>query len=145
MLRRSLSIAFSALVLCSLATSFADAQPARRYIDSALAAMGGREALLALQSQRLVSHGENFEPGQTFRPGMAPRKVSNFTCTLVRDLTTGRIRYEWQRETLSPFPLTWRYVEIINGDYGAILGADGARSPARRPLPPPVSPHDGKN
>lgn len=112
---------------------FAFAQPALLYVNSALTALGGREALLALQSQRLVSHGENFEPEQTFRPGMAPRKVSTFTCTLVRDLTTGRVRYEWQRDTLYPFPLTWRYTEIINGDQGAILGADGARSPQQRP------------
>jgi glyoxylase-like metal-dependent hydrolase (beta-lactamase superfamily II) len=121
------------LLLCSLQARSVGAQPARLYVDSALAALGGREALLSLQSQRVVSHGENFEPEQTFRPGMEPRKVSTFTCTLIRDLTTGRLRYEWQRETLYPFPLTWRYIEIINGDHGAIIGTDGARSPARRP------------
>jgi glyoxylase-like metal-dependent hydrolase (beta-lactamase superfamily II) len=109
------------------------AQPARIYLDSALLAMGGREALLALKSQRMVSHGENFEPEQTVRPGAEPRKVSTFACTLVRDLTTGRLRYEWQRETLYPLSVTWRYIEIINGDHGAIIGADGARSPAQRP------------
>lgn len=124
---------FSCLLLCALQARAVFAQPARLYVDSALAALGGRETLLSLQSQRVVSHGENFEPEQTFRPGMAPRKVSTFTCTLVRDLTTGRLRYEWQRETLYPLPLTWRYTEIINGDQGAIIGTDGARSPARRP------------
>ena len=113
--------------------SIAWAQPARIYLDSALLALGGREALLALKSQRIVSHGENFEPEQTIRPGAEPRKVSTFSCTLVRDLTAGRLRYEWRRETLYPLPVTWRYVEIINGDHGAIIGADGARSPAQRP------------
>ena len=108
------------------------AQPARVYIDSAVVAIGGRDALLGLKSQRIVSHGENFEPEQTLRPGAEPRKASNFTCTLTRDLTNGRLRYEWQRETFYPFAATWRYSEIINGDQGAILGADGARSAARR-------------
>lgn len=131
--RLHLLVVFSCLLWCALQARSVGAQPARLYVDSALAAMGGRETLLSLQSQRVVSHGENFEPEQTFRPGMAPRKVSTFTCTLTRDLTTGRVRYEWQRETLYPFPLTWRYTEIINGDHGAIIGTDGARSPARRP------------
>jgi glyoxylase-like metal-dependent hydrolase (beta-lactamase superfamily II) len=108
------------------------AQPAQVYIDSAVAAIGGREALLGLKSQRIVSHGENFEPEQAMRPGGEPRKASTFTCTMVRDLTNGRVRYEWQRETFPPFALTWRYSEILNGDQGAILGADGGRSPAKR-------------
>ncbi len=110
----------------------ASAQPARVYIDSALAAMGGRDALLGLKSQRIVSHGENFEPEQAIRPGGEPRKASTFTCTAIRDLTSGKVHYEWQRETFYPFAATWRYSEILNGDQGAILGTDGARSPAKR-------------
>jgi glyoxylase-like metal-dependent hydrolase (beta-lactamase superfamily II) len=109
------------------------AQPARTYLDTALLAMGGREALLALKSQRIISHGENFEPEQALRPGAEPRKISTFSCTLGRDLTTGRVRYEWQRESVYPFALSWRYTEILNGDQGAIIGTDGARSPAQRP------------
>src|SRR5262249_33510441 len=49
-----------------------------------------------------------------------------------RDLGNGNVRYEWQRETLPPLTATWRYSEILSGDQGAILGADGARSPAKR-------------
>ena len=108
------------------------AQPARTYIDSAVVAMGGRDVLLGLKSQRIVSHGENLEPEQAVRPGGEPRKASTFTCTLIRDLTSGNVRYEWQRETFPPFATTWRYTEIISADQGAILGADGGRSPARR-------------
>jgi len=110
-----------------------NAQPAQVYIDSAVLAMGGREALLGLKSQRIVSHGENFEPEQTMRPGAEPRKISTFTCMLLRDLNGGNVRYEWQRETVYPFALSWRYLEIINGDEGAIIGVDGGRSPAQRP------------
>lgn len=110
----------------------ASAQPAQVYIDSTLVAMGGRDALLGLKSQRIVSHGENFEPEQAVRPGGEPRKASTFTCTLIRDLTSGKVRYEWQRETFYPFAATWRYSEILSGDQGAILGTDGARSPTKR-------------
>ncbi len=127
------SIWVLATLLCYGAEELAFAQPARTYIDSALLAMGGRETLLTLKSQRIVSHGENFEPEQAVRPGADPRRVSTFSCTLVRDLTTGQVRYEWQRESVYPFALSWRYTEILNGDQGAIIGTDGARSPAQRP------------
>jgi glyoxylase-like metal-dependent hydrolase (beta-lactamase superfamily II) len=127
------------LVLVSIVVSWclprqSVAQPAQVYVDSAVLAVGGREALLALKSQRVVSHGENFEPEQTVQPGAEqPRKVANFTCALLRDLNTGKIRYDWQRETIYPFALTWKYTEIINGDEGAIIGKDGGRSPEKRP------------
>lgn len=123
---------FATLALLLGFASLSFAQPARIYIDSAITATGGRDALLELKSQKIISHGENFEPEQTLRPGAEPRKVSSFTCTLYRDLATGRLRYEWERETLYPFNLPWRFTEIINGDQGAILGADGARSPEKR-------------
>jgi glyoxylase-like metal-dependent hydrolase (beta-lactamase superfamily II) len=109
------------------------AQTAQTYIDSAVAAIGGREALLGLKSQRIISHGENFEPEQAVQPGGEPRKVSTFTCVLLRDLITGKVRYDWQRDIPPPVSTTWKYTEIINGDEGAIIGADGGRSPAQRP------------
>ena len=122
------------IVACCCLPRQSVAQPAQVYIDSAVLAMGGRDALLAIKSQRIVSHGESFEPEQTVQPGAEkPRKVADFTCTLLRDLNTGKVRYDWQRETTSPFALTWKYVEILNGDEGAIIGKDGGRSPEKRP------------
>ena len=122
------------VVACCCLPPQSVAQPAQVYIDSAVLAMGGRDALLAIKSQQIVSHGESFEPEQTVQPGAEePRKVANFTCTLLRDLNTGKVRYEWQRETIYPFALTWKYVEILNGDEGAIIGKDGGRSPEKRP------------
>lgn len=113
--------------------ALARAQHVSTLVDSAVAAIGGREALLGLKSQRIVSHGESFEPDQAVQPGGEARKVGTFTCTLLRDLITGKVRYEWQRDIPPPFSITWKYTEIINGDEGAILGADGGRSPAQRP------------
>lgn len=130
--RRGLLLLILLTVFCLFHPYLASAQPARVYIDSALAAMGGRNVLLGLKSQRIVSHGENFEPEQAVRPGGEPRKASTFTCTLIRELTSGKVRYEWQRETFPPLTATWRYSEILSGDQGAILGTDGARSPAKR-------------
>jgi glyoxylase-like metal-dependent hydrolase (beta-lactamase superfamily II) len=130
--RLRLSQSFFLAALFFLSPCSALAQPAQVYIDSALIALGGRDTLLKLKSQRVVSHGENFEPEQAVRPGGEPRKASTFTCTLIRDLSNGNVHYEWQRETFPPFTATWRYSEILSGDQGAILGADGPRSPAKR-------------
>jgi hypothetical protein len=52
------------LILFVFFPSVSRAQTAEAYVDSAVAAIGGREALLGLKSQRIVSHGENFEPDQ---------------------------------------------------------------------------------
>ncbi len=45
-----------ALALCVLCSSVVSAQAAKFYLDSAVNAMGGIEALLAIQSQRIVAH-----------------------------------------------------------------------------------------
>ena len=85
-----------------LGPSPASAQPAKVFVNSAVLAIGDRPVLLDLKSQRIVSHGENFEPDQSLRPGAEPRKVSSFRCVLLRDLENGRLRYEWEREIEYP-------------------------------------------
>ncbi len=126
------------VVLLSLAlllgSSPAFAQPAKVFVNSAVLAIGDRPVLLDLKSQRIVSHGENFEPDQSLRPGAEPRKVSSFRCVLLRDLENGRLRYEWEREIEYPFRETWRYTEVISGLDGVVLGQDGFHSPVRRAM-----------
>ena len=132
MVRQTVRRVVGALVLCVVYSSVVNAQTAKFYIGAAVNAMGGIEALLAIQSQRIVAHGENFEPDQARRPGGKSRHVSSFRYTLLRDFATGRFRYEWQRETLYPFAAQWTYTEISDGYSGMILGADGIRSPDSR-------------
>ena len=57
------------LSLVLLTASSVGAQPAKLYLDSAVAALGGVEALLAIESQRIRACGENFEPAQALRLG----------------------------------------------------------------------------
>ncbi len=106
MMRRKSGLVAWSLLLCCVAPALVRAQTAETYVDSAVAAIGGREALLGLKSQRIVSHGENFEPDQAVQPGGEPRKASTFTCTFLRDLITGKVRYEWQRDLPPPFSTT---------------------------------------
>ena len=112
----------------------ASAQPAKVFVNSAVLAIGERPVLLDLKSQRVISHGENFEPDLSPRPGAEPRKVSEFRYMLFRDLEKGRVRYEWQRTLVYPFQETWAYTEIMNGLDGAILGCDGFERPCRRAM-----------
>ncbi len=121
-----------ALVLCGVCSSVVNAQTAKFYLNAAVTAMGGIEALLAIQSQRIVAHGENFEPAQAVRLGGKAPRVSTFRYTLLRDFAAGRFRYEWQRETLYPFSAQWTYTEISDGYSGMILGKDGLWSPDSR-------------
>ena len=59
----------AALSLVLLSAPQLSAQTAKLYLDSAVAAMGGTEALLAIQSQQIMACGENFEPAHAIRPG----------------------------------------------------------------------------
>ena len=126
------SYGLAALSLVFLSAPQVAAQTAKIYLDTAVAAMGGTEALLAIQSQQILACGENFEPAQAIRPGASAPKVSRFCYILMRDFAGGRYRYEWQRETFFPVPDRSAYTEISDGYSGIILGADGPRSPRQR-------------
>jgi len=83
MIRGKSGLVAWSLLLCFVSPSLVRAQTAETYVDSAVAAIGGREALLGLKSQRIVSHGENFEPDQAV---LAPSEA--------RDLGSGGEIYE---------------------------------------------------
>ena len=74
-------------LLFGLAPAYA--QPAKVFVNSAVLAIGERPVLLDLKSQRIISHGENFEPELSSRPRAEPRKVSEFRYVLFRDLGEG--------------------------------------------------------
>jgi len=102
--------------------------------ERAAQAMGGSEALQAVQNQRVVASGTWFEPEQTFQPGDAPRQVSTFQSTLTHDLAADRVRYDWSRDITYPFVTTQVYAEVIDGDQGMVTGTDGSGpTPAAMP------------
>ena len=120
--------------MLTLAAAPAAAQPAKVFVNSAVLAIGDRPTLLDLKSQRIVSHGENFEPDLSPRPGAAAPKVSEFRRVLYRDLESGRFRSEWQRRLTHPHPGVWEYTEVVSGLDGVVLGHDGFGSPPRRAM-----------
>ncbi len=122
----------AALSLVFLSAPQIGAQTAKIYLDSAVAAMGGSKALLAIESQQILACGENFEPAHAIRPGAPAPKVSRFCYILLRDFAGGRYRYEWQRDTFFPLPDRSIYTEISDGYSSIILGADGPRGPHQR-------------
>jgi glyoxylase-like metal-dependent hydrolase (beta-lactamase superfamily II) len=103
-------------------------------MDKTRVAMGGRAALQAVQTQRIVATGTWFEPEQTFRPGDDPLQVSTFSYTLTQDLAADRLRYDWSRDISYPFVAKQVYAEVVDRDQGLVTGNDGSGpTPAAMP------------
>ncbi|MBI2186418.1 MAG: MBL fold metallo-hydrolase [Acidobacteria bacterium] len=102
---------------------------ARRALDDAAEAMGGWEALRAIQTQRFTAKGSSFEPMQ----GMLPtetRQVNTFTETVTLDFSRPamRIAFDGQRTYPASGPLS--FTEIVDAQSGSLQQADGAAGPA---------------
>jgi glyoxylase-like metal-dependent hydrolase (beta-lactamase superfamily II) len=96
------------------------------------AAMGGREAILAVETVRTTASGTLFEPDQTFQPGDQPLTASTFQYTLTEDPVGGRFRYDWTMAVVYPFVDSLAYSEVISGNQGFVDGKDTANGVAAR-------------
>lgn len=110
-----------------LFVSSSSIDPDNDLVEAAAAAMGGLEALRSIKTQVIVAAGQSFEPEQTYTPGAESVHVSDFRYTLTRELSSERLRLEWQRETFYPFVRTLQYTEVIDG-------TEGFRSEPQAPL-----------
>lgn len=98
---------------------------AQRALDDAAEAMGGWEAVRAIQTQRLASKGSSFEPMQGMQPGET-RQVNSFSETVTIDFgrSAVRIAFDGQRTYPASGPLS--FVEIVDGQNGSLEQADAA-------------------
>jgi len=124
------SVVLASIVGCSAPQT---GEPgARRALDAAAEAMGGSEALRAIQAQRLTSKGSSFEPMQGVQPDDT-RQVNSFSETVTIDFgrSAVRIAFDGQRTYPASGPLS--FTEIIDGQNGSLEQADaaGVLSPAR--------------
>jgi glyoxylase-like metal-dependent hydrolase (beta-lactamase superfamily II) len=102
-------------------------------VQSSAQAMGGSTALQAVRTERVTASGSSFEPEQTFQPGDAPLHVSDFNYTLIQDLASGRLRYDWTRTFVSSSS-TQLYAEVLDQGQGLLTGNDGTgATPAAMP------------
>lgn len=105
---------------------------ARRALDDAAAALGGWEALRAVQAQRITREGSSWEPMQGIQPGET-RQVNSFSETVTVDFERSAIRIAFDGQRMYPASGPLSFTEIVDGQNGALEQADaaGVVSPAR--------------
>jgi glyoxylase-like metal-dependent hydrolase (beta-lactamase superfamily II) len=113
----SLFLAAGLLGACGSSTSL----PA----DQAVNAAGGKDALLAANSQSVVASGQRFDNTQTRKAGDPAFQITgDFSYTLTHDVKGDRTRVAWLRPSLFAGPLM--YSEIVDRDVGCFDGIDSA-------------------
>jgi len=105
---------------------------ARAALDDAAEAMGGWEALRAVQSQRIVSQGTSWEPTQGLRPSET-REVNTFAETVTVDFGRSAVRIGFKGQRTYPASGPLEFTEVIEGQNGMLEQADaaGVVSPVR--------------
>lgn len=123
MKRTSLNSLLIALTMIAFDVLTAQAQSARALIDRAAIAMGGMNALRAVKNQVIESEGKQFDSSSTPKPLGPTRQISTFRYTLTRDLTQAKLRLDWDGRN-SARNDSIRFVEVIDGDIGALQEGD---------------------
>ncbi|WP_455212434.1 MBL fold metallo-hydrolase [Kaarinaea lacus] len=110
-----------------LNTANADNQPQRNaamIFQKVVTAMGGKERILAADTQQIIVSGDRWEPQQTFTPGDEPLSVGSGHYTLTRKFSTGQFHTEWTIDIQYPLVTQRQYTEIISPPYAAVIGVD---------------------
>jgi glyoxylase-like metal-dependent hydrolase (beta-lactamase superfamily II) len=103
-------------------------------VQKAAEALGGTKAIQGATSISVIADGERYEPGQKFYPDEYPKYVSSFHYNLTQDLVSDKMRTEWQRLAVYPYPQVLKYTVVINNNSGFTYGKDGFFSPSQAPL-----------
>src|SRR5512141_2864282 len=99
------------------------AQSAQTLIDQAAKAMGGMNALRALNNEIVESEGKQFDSSSTPHPLGPTRQIGTFRYSLTRDLTQPRVRLEWDGRN-SARNEAIRFLEVIDGNVGLLREGD---------------------
>ena len=99
------------------------AQSAQTLIDQAAKAMGGMNALRALNNEIVESEGKQFDSSSTPHPLGPIRQIGTFRYSLTRDLTQPRVRLEWDGHN-SARNAAIRFLEVIDGNVGLLREGD---------------------
>jgi glyoxylase-like metal-dependent hydrolase (beta-lactamase superfamily II) len=121
------------VVLVLMAATPLPAQPisSKILIDRAMMAMGGVAALSAVKNQIVESEGKQFDSSSTPRPLGPTRQIGTFRYTLTRELTQTKLKLDWDgRSTARNNSI--RFLEIIDGDIGALQEGDPKSTVLRR-------------
>jgi glyoxylase-like metal-dependent hydrolase (beta-lactamase superfamily II) len=100
----------------------------------AVEALGGTNAVQGIKSISIIADGERYEPGQKFSRDEYPKYVSSFHYNLTQDLVGSKMRNEWERLAVYPYPQDLRYTVVMDNDTGFTYGKDGYFSPSYAPM-----------
>ena len=90
-------------MLVGVGVSSAWAQPASiDLVTSAVAALGGEQAMRGLNSLLIQGEAKYSEPEESFTPGGTPRFLGDASFTLSWQLALGWARIDWNRSTQYP-------------------------------------------
>lgn len=94
-------------------------------LDQAADALGGADALRAIEHVRITGTGTRFEYAEGYAPDDEPHPIYTFTLALDIDVATGRARVERTGNVDflgAEFPLA--FSEVVASDAGAFAGCD---------------------
>jgi glyoxylase-like metal-dependent hydrolase (beta-lactamase superfamily II) len=107
-------------------------------VNRALAAMGGVEAMRALQSASIKGTVKHWEPEQSHTPGGEMRFAAESTFDTTFDFVNQRARTDWNKKFAYPTPRVFNYTEVVTPDAGYVYGIDsnGRNARSMRSTPP---------
>lgn len=115
-------------MLVGVGVSSAWAQPASiDLVTSAVAALGGEQAMRGLNSLLIQGEAKYSEPEESFTPSGTPRFLGDASFTLSWQLALGWARIDWNRSTQYPAVKKFQYTEGLTQRFGFIEDTNGIR------------------
>ncbi|HEY6622066.1 MAG TPA: MBL fold metallo-hydrolase [Steroidobacteraceae bacterium] len=112
---------FLILAMLGIAGAVEGASAPLSPLNQAIAAIGGKKALMGITAETVVGSGVRFNPDQARYPG-APPLQREFAYTSRHDVAGDRLNIHWIRNT--DFKATLEFSEVINKDLGYFDGKD---------------------
>src|SRR4030095_7431127 len=111
---------------------------AQELLNSALAAMGGADALAQVKTLVVKGTVRYWEPEQSMVAGGEMRHTADATFEMAGDLSGQAVRVDWVKNFLYPSPRTFQFSEVMTPEAGYVLGIDSnGRNKQNRESNPP--------
>jgi len=117
------TLLFALLLSIPLLALAQGTSPSQR-VDKAVQAMGGEAALGQLKSLTVRARVKEWEPHQSHVAGGEMRFANESVYTQTRDLSSGAVRTEWERNYSYPATRTYKFTEVLAGGVGYVNGID---------------------
>jgi len=115
-------------LLTGVGVSSAHAQPASiDLVTSAIAALGGEQAMRGLNSLLIQGEAKYSEPEESFAVAGTPRFLGDANFTLSWQLALGWARFDWSRSMQYPAAKKFQFSEVVTPRFGLIEDAKGNR------------------